>query len=118
MGMPAEVTLDLTGLWHRETQIVGAYTYGTEALPDGSRAKTFDLALDTAHAFGFERLLSETYRIDEYEDAIAHASAAGRRGAVRIAFDFRRDTGVGQRRDGGSGRSVRSPVPTIRKDHT
>ncbi len=30
MGMPAEVTLDLTGLWHRETELVGAYTYGTE----------------------------------------------------------------------------------------
>jgi len=89
MGMPSEVTVDLTGLWHRETQIVGAYTYGTETMPDGSRTKTFDLALDTAAEFGFEKLLTETYRIDEYEDAIAHASAAGRRGAVRIAFDFR-----------------------------
>ena len=37
MGMPAEVTLDLTGLWHRETELVGAYTYGTETLPDGTR---------------------------------------------------------------------------------
>ena len=58
---------------------------------DGTKAKTFDLALDTAKACGFEKLLTETYRIDEYEDAIAHASAAGRRGAVRIAFDFRKD---------------------------
>ena len=38
MGMPAEVTLDLTGLWHRETELVGAYTYGTETLPDGRTA--------------------------------------------------------------------------------
>jgi threonine dehydrogenase-like Zn-dependent dehydrogenase len=91
MGMPSEVTVDLTGLWHRETQIVGAYTYGTETMPDGSRAKTFDLALETAAELGFDKLLTETYRIDEYEDAIAHASAAGRRGAVRIAFDFRKD---------------------------
>ena len=37
MGMPAEVTIDLTGLWHRETELVGAYTYGTETLPDGRR---------------------------------------------------------------------------------
>ena len=91
MGMPSEVTVDLTGLWHRETQIVGAYTYGTESMPDGSKAKTFDLALETAQACRMEQLLTETYRIDEYEDAIAHASAAGRRGAVRIAFDFRKD---------------------------
>ena len=57
MGMPAEVTLDLTGLWHRETELVGAYTYGTEALPDGRRA-TFDLAIETADAIEAERWLS------------------------------------------------------------
>jgi hypothetical protein len=36
-----------------------------------------------------ERLLSATYRIDDHVDAIAHADAAGRRGAVKIAFDLR-----------------------------
>jgi threonine dehydrogenase-like Zn-dependent dehydrogenase len=89
MGMPAEVTVDLTGLWHRETQLVGAYTYGTETMPDGTRRRTFDLAIDTAHALGFERLLSATYRIDDHHDAIAHAATAGRRGAVKVAFDLR-----------------------------
>jgi threonine dehydrogenase-like Zn-dependent dehydrogenase len=89
MGMPADVSLDLTGLWHRETQLVGAYTYGTETLPDGSRHRTFDLAIETAQALGLERLLSATYRIDDHEDAIAHAASAGRRGAVKVAFDLR-----------------------------
>ena len=37
LGMPSDVKLDLTGLWHRETELKGAYTYGTETLPDGSR---------------------------------------------------------------------------------
>ena len=89
MGMPAEVTVGLTGLWHRETHLVGAYTYGTETMPDGSRRRTFDLAIETAHELGLERLLSATYRIDDYEDALAHAAAAGRRAAVKIAFDLR-----------------------------
>ncbi|MCU1359465.1 MAG: putative oxidoreductase [Ilumatobacteraceae bacterium] len=89
MGMPAEVTVDLTGLWHRETQLVGAYTYGTETMPDGSRKRTFDLAIETAAALNFQRLLSATYRIDDHQDAIAHAATAGRRGAVKIAFDLR-----------------------------
>lgn len=89
MGMPADVSVDLTGLWHRETQLVGAYTYGTETMPDGSRRRTFDLAIETAQACRLEQLLSATYRLDEYEDAIAHAAAAGRRGAVKIAFDLR-----------------------------
>ena len=89
LGMPAEVKVDLTGLWHRETELKGAYTYGTERLPDGTTARTFDLALDTANHYGAERLLSATYRLDEHVDAIAHAAAAGRRGAIKIAFDLR-----------------------------
>lgn len=89
MGMPAEVTLDLTGLWHRETELVGAYTYGTETLTDGSRRRTFDLAIETANAVEAERWLSATYRLADHVDAIAHAGAAGRRGAIKIAFDLR-----------------------------
>ena len=89
MGMPAEVTLDLTGLWHRETELVGAYTYGTEQLPDGTTAKTFDLAADTADAIEAERWVSATYRLADHVDAIAHAADAGRRGAIKIAFDLR-----------------------------
>ena len=100
MGMPAEVTVDLTGLWHRETELVGAYTYGTETLPDsdgtvpgnGLRVRTFDLALETATAIEAERWLSATYPLDDHVDAIAHAAAAGRRGAVKIAFDLRTHT--------------------------
>ncbi len=89
MGMPADVRLDLTGLWHRETELKGAYTYGTETMPDGTTARTFDLAIETADHYGAERLLSATYPLDDHVDAIAHAAAAGRRGAVKIAFDMR-----------------------------
>jgi len=89
MGMPAEVTLDLTGLWHRETELVGAYTYGTEQLSDGTAARTFDLAVDTATAIESERWLSATYPLTDHVDAIAHAAQAGRRGAVKVCFDLR-----------------------------
>jgi hypothetical protein len=33
--------------------------------------------------------VSATYRLDDYSEAIAHAASAGRRGAVKIAFDLR-----------------------------
>ena len=92
LGMPAEVRVDLTGLWHRETELKGAYTYGTETLPDGTTARTFDLAIDTADHYEAERLLSATYRLDDHVGALAHAAEAGRRGAVKIAFDLRGDT--------------------------
>lgn len=89
LGMPAAVDLDLTGLWHRETAVVGAYTYGTETMPDGSRRRTFDLAIEAAIDSPVDRLLSATYRLDDFEDALTHASTAGRRGAVKVAFDLR-----------------------------
>lgn len=92
LGMPARVDVDLTGLWHRETELVGAYTYGTETFGSGAGAhtrSTFDLAFETVDALHAERLVSATYRLDDHVDAIAHAAEAGRRGAVKIAFDLR-----------------------------
>jgi hypothetical protein len=58
-------------------------------MPDGGRVRTFDLAMETVAAAGLDRLLSATYRLEDYRDALAHAAQAGRRGAVKIAFDFR-----------------------------
>lgn len=91
MGMPAQVDVDLTGLWHRETELKGSYTYGTETLPDGSRRRTFDVALELAGIFAIERLLSATYPLSDYANALRHASEAGARGAIKIAFDMRND---------------------------
>ncbi|WP_040492923.1 zinc-dependent alcohol dehydrogenase [Ilumatobacter nonamiensis] len=92
LGMPAQVDLDLTGLWHREIELKGAYTYGTETLHDGTVTDTFSLAADTVDAIRAERLLSATYPLDDHHDAISHAANAGRRGAVKIAFDLRDPT--------------------------
>jgi threonine dehydrogenase-like Zn-dependent dehydrogenase len=87
VGMPASVTVDLTPLWHREISLVGAYAYGVEPLMQGRR--TFDLAIELVGAKKLGGLVSATYSLDEYEDAIAHAASAGKRGAVKIAFDMR-----------------------------
>ena len=38
---------------------------------------------------GLERLVTAVYPLRRYEDALAHAANAGRRGAVKIAFDLR-----------------------------
>jgi hypothetical protein len=35
------------------------------------------------------RLVSATYPLAEYKAAIEHAANAGRRGAVKVAFDLR-----------------------------
>ncbi len=58
-------------------------------MPDGTTARTFALAIDTVAALDMGRLVSATYPLDDYEDAIAHAASAGRRGAVKVVFDLR-----------------------------
>lgn len=89
LGMPSTVSLDLTPLWHREVELKGSYTYGTEQTPEGAAVRTFDLALELANNIRAENLLSATYRLDQHVEALSHAAAAGRRGAVKIAFDLR-----------------------------
>jgi threonine dehydrogenase-like Zn-dependent dehydrogenase len=86
-GMPAPATVDLTPLWQREVHLAGSYTYGPEPAAGGRHS--FDLAFDLAEQVGLERLLSATYPLERASDAIEHAAAAGRRGAVKIAFDMR-----------------------------
>ena len=53
--------------------------------------RTFDLAFELVDAADLGRLVSATYPLARYEDAIGHAANAGSRGAVRIAFDLRNE---------------------------
>jgi threonine dehydrogenase-like Zn-dependent dehydrogenase len=80
VGMPAQTTLDLTPLWHRETILRGCYAY--------ERAD-FETAAELVASSALDRLVSATYPLARYEDAIDHAANAGARGAVKIAFDLR-----------------------------
>jgi threonine dehydrogenase-like Zn-dependent dehydrogenase len=96
VGMPGSVKVDLTGLWQREIRLLGAYAYGTETLtpePGGAteRRRTFDLAFELVQAADLGRLVSATYPLARYSDAMVHAAAAGSRGAVKIAFDLRQE---------------------------
>jgi threonine dehydrogenase-like Zn-dependent dehydrogenase len=87
LGMPGHVGVDLTGLWQREVALVGAYAYGPESNAGGRHS--FELAMELVEADELERLVSATYPLDRFPDAIEHAASAGRRGAVKIAFDLR-----------------------------
>jgi threonine dehydrogenase-like Zn-dependent dehydrogenase len=81
VGMPGHTSLDLTTLWHRETAIRGCYAYTRD---------DFDAALAVVADADLGRLVSATYPLNRYTEAIEHAAAAGPRGAVKVAFDLRR----------------------------
>ncbi|WP_419842326.1 zinc-dependent alcohol dehydrogenase [Candidatus Poriferisodalis sp.] len=87
LGMPADVELNLSALWHRETELIGAYCYGTE--PSLHGAHTFKAAAGLVRDCDLGRLVSETYRLEDYRAALDHAANAGARGSVKIAFDLR-----------------------------
>ena len=89
LGMPSTVTAELTGLWHREIELVGCYAYGTEVRADGRLTTSFELAVELSAKVAFDRLVSALYPLDRYVDALGHAAEAGSRGATKIAFDMR-----------------------------
>jgi threonine dehydrogenase-like Zn-dependent dehydrogenase len=76
VGMAGRTTVDLTPLWHREVSLKGSYAYTAQDFAD-------------AFALDLGRLVSALYPLDRYREAIDHAANAGRRGAVKIAFDLR-----------------------------
>jgi threonine dehydrogenase-like Zn-dependent dehydrogenase len=82
VGMPGVTTVDLTSLWHREVTLTGAYAY---------TADDFATAFELVREQKLERLLSATYTLDRFTEAIEHAANAGARGAVKIAFDLRNE---------------------------
>ena len=88
VGMPGTVEVDLTPLWHKEIRLAGTYAYGTEEAA-GARRRSFDLAFELVRAADLGRLVTAAYPLARFTDAMTHAANAGRRGAVKIAFDLR-----------------------------
>lgn len=87
LGMPGRVHVDLASLWHRQVQLCGAYAYGVERVASGPR-RTFEIAMELVGAQRLGRLVSARYPVERFEEALSHAGAAGRRGAVKIVFDL------------------------------
>jgi threonine dehydrogenase-like Zn-dependent dehydrogenase len=87
-GMPSG-NVDLTPLWYRELQLVGAYASDSGGR-DGGRAD-FAEAIDLAGSAPLDGWVEPAYPLGRWREALGHASDAGRLGSVKIAFDPRRD---------------------------
>jgi threonine dehydrogenase-like Zn-dependent dehydrogenase len=83
-GIPAGA--DMTPVWFRELQLVGAYTSGTEQL-NGAKRSSFDIAMELAGDAPIKRLVGATYPLNRWRDALDHAFGAGKLGTVKVAFD-------------------------------
>jgi threonine dehydrogenase-like Zn-dependent dehydrogenase len=82
---------DLTPLWFRELELVGAYTGGMER-PNGAEPRhAFDLAIELAAANPIDGVVGATYPLRRWREAVDHALGAGKLGTLRVAFDPRSD---------------------------
>jgi threonine dehydrogenase-like Zn-dependent dehydrogenase len=86
VGLPGPARVDLAPVWHRELDVRGAYTYGTEA--NGRR--TFDIAIELAGRTDLSPLVSAAYPLTRYAEALDHAMDAGKLGAIKVVFDLGR----------------------------
>ena len=85
-GIPSGGT-DLTPVWFRELELLGAYTSGVEDVGNGVTRPTFELAIELASTLPILRqLVDTTYPLDRWRDAIDHAMTAGRLGTFKVAF--------------------------------
>ena len=84
-GIPASGA-DLTPVWFRELELVGAYTSGSERA-NGETRGSFDLALELAVQAPLGSMVGAAYPLSRWRDAIDHALGAGKLGAVKVTFD-------------------------------
>ncbi|MBN1554386.1 MAG: alcohol dehydrogenase catalytic domain-containing protein [Phycisphaerae bacterium] len=82
--------VDLTPLWFRELRILGAYGRQLEH-QDGRRVGTYPLVQELLRAGKIKagRLLTHTFRLDEYKKALQTAMHKEKHEAIKVAFDFR-----------------------------
>jgi threonine dehydrogenase-like Zn-dependent dehydrogenase len=92
-GIPTEGA-DLTPLWFRELELVGAYTGGYERVGSGkdeAKRHAFEIATDLALQNPLDGIVGATYPLRRWREAIDHALGAGKLGTLKVAFDPRMD---------------------------
>lgn len=81
-GMPAS-GVDLTPLWYRELQLVGAYA---STVGEDSSRGDFPEAIALAAVAPLDGYVDSKYPLDQWREAVDHAAAAGRLGTIKVVF--------------------------------
>jgi threonine dehydrogenase-like Zn-dependent dehydrogenase len=99
-GMPSG-SVDLTPLWFRELQLVGAYASGSSPVimsdrpgdtpPNRHDQEDFAVAMSLAGSAPLDDWVEPPYPLRRWREAIGHAADAGKLGSVKIAFAPGRD---------------------------
>jgi len=84
------VPVDVTAIWFRQLRVLGSWGRDRESL-DGRTVGTYELVheLMKTGKLDVSKLLTHTFRLDEYRRALAVAMNKAPHCAVKVAFDFR-----------------------------
>jgi threonine dehydrogenase-like Zn-dependent dehydrogenase len=88
VGMPGiPKNIDWTAMWHKELQILGAYTYGTETY-QGEQIRTFTLAIQLMQKQNgiLRNLITGCYPLPDYKQALQTAMNPGTSQSIKTLF--------------------------------
>ncbi len=87
VGGAGRADVDLTRLWYRHIRMTGIYVYGSVTY-GGRTMDVFDAALELIRAddLGPLGLVTHTFELEEYRDAISVALSKRERESIKVAF--------------------------------
>lgn len=89
-GAAAKVEVDLTRLWHRQLRMTGVMVYGP-VKRNGRTIDIFDATLELMRSADLAslELVTHTYELEDYRDAIGVALGKDAHAAIKVAFRVR-----------------------------
>ena len=82
--------VDWTPIWFKELNVTGSMYYGTEQLPNGERAAAYNIALELLKnkKLDVSKMITHTFSIDDYRQAIRTASNKKKFQSLKVVFSF------------------------------
>ena len=89
-GAAAREKVDLTRLWHRQLRVTGVMVYGPVS-HDGRTMDIFDATLELIRSDDLDGLglVTHTFQLEEYREAIGVALGKDAHAAIKVAFRVR-----------------------------
>ena len=86
------MNIDLTPIWYQEVNLIGTLGHGMETWPIGTSEKksTFEITAELIESGQIhpDKLITHSFLLTEYRDALLIARNKGRHRAMKVVFDF------------------------------
>ena len=89
LGAPANMEIDWTPMLYKEAKIIPSWTYGYDEV-NSFKQRTFQIAIDliSSGSVDVRDILTHTFTIDQYQNALMVASNKKEHNVIKAAFKF------------------------------